>query len=333
LTAHDGGAEVRTSSGAIDLPQHPLVVPTDGAVPEPLGPLLPSEGMRAIAEASGLRQMGVRPPLGEYVRSVWARRAFIRELGSGKAYARNQGSYLGQAWAVLNPLLNAMVYVVIFGFVMHTTRDTANGIAFIVVGTFIYRFFDASVSAGAKSIKANMSLVRSVHFPRASLPISSVVTEAATLAPAIGVMLVVSWLSGFIPGYAPVPITWRLLLLPVAIGLMWMFNTGMAFIAARLVAITPDIENVIPFLLRFVMYGSGVLFSISHFVHQPGISHLMQYQPVAVYLYLCRAAVLNEPSIPIGAPSMWIAGVVWALLFLVGGFLYFWRSEQRYGRD
>lgn len=333
LTARTGDAELQAVSGTIDVPLHPLVTPTGGAVPEPLGPLLSSDGMRAIAEASGLRQMGVRPPLREYIRSVWARRAFIRALGSAKAYARNQGSYLGQAWAVLNPLLNAIVYVIIFGFVMHTTRGTSNGIAFIVVGTFIYRFFDASVSAGAKSIKGNLNLVRSVHFPRASLPVSSVVTEAATLAPAIAVMLVVSWLSGFIPGYSDVPITWRLLLLPVAIALMWMFNTGMAFIAARWVAVAPDIENVIPFALRFVMYGSGVLFSITHVVQQPGISHLLQYQPVAVYLYLCRSTVLDEPSIPIDAPYMWIAGVVWALLFLVGGFLYFWRSEQRYGRD
>jgi len=333
LTARTGDAVHPAVSGSTNLPQHALVVPTGGAVPEALGRLLSPDQMREIAEANGLRQMGVRPALREYIASVWARRAFIRELGSAKAYARNQGSYLGQAWAVLNPLLNAIVYVIIFGLVMHTTRGTDNGIAFIVVGTFIYRFFDASVSAGARSIKGNLNLVRSVHFPRASLPISSVVTEAATLAPAIGVMLVVSWLSGFMPGYEPVPITWRLLLLPVAIGLMWMFNTGMAFIASRWVAIAPDIENVIPFVLRFVMYGSGVLFSISHFVAQPGIAHLLSYQPVAVYLYLCRATVLNEPTIPIDAPYMWIAGIVWALLFLVGGFLHFWRSEQRYGRD
>jgi teichoic acid transport system permease protein len=333
LTARSGGAGAQTVPRVVDLPQHPLVAPTGGAVPEPLGPLLPSDAMREIAEASGLRQMGVRPPLREYLRSVWARRAFIRELGRAKAYARNQGSYLGQAWAVLNPLLNAIVYVVIFGLLVHTTRGTDNGIAFIVVGTFIYRFFDASVSSGGRSIKNNLNLVRSVHFPRAVLPVSSVVTEAATLVPALVVMCAVTWLSGLMPGYAPVPITWRLLFLPVAIALMWMFNTGMAFITARWVAVTPDIENVIPFVLRFVMYGSGVLFSISHFVTAPGVSHVLQYQPVAVYLYLCRAAVLNEPSIPIDAPYMWTAGVVWAVLFLVGGFLYFWRSEQRYGRD
>ncbi|RHA38885.1 ABC transporter [Cellulomonas rhizosphaerae] len=288
--------------------------------------------MRAVAVASGLRQMGVRPPVGEYVRSVWARRAFIRTLGSAKAYARNQGSYLGQLWSVLNPLLNSIVYVVIFGVIVPTTRGVNNGIAFIVVGVFIYRFFESSVSAGANSLKGNLNLVRSVHFPRASLPVSTTLTELTTLGPALAVMCAIAWLSGLLPEMEEVPITWRLLLLPVAIGLMFVFNMGCAFLVARWVAITPDLNNVIPFVLRFVFYGSGVLFSIEHIVKYPVISHVLAYQPVAVFLNLTRSTVLDEPSIPLDW-TMWVAGAVWAVLALGIGFLAFWRGEERYGRE
>ena len=63
--------------------------------------------------------MGVRPPLGRYIAQVWQRRSFIWHLSASRAYSRNQGSYLGQAWAILRPILDASIYVVIFGFLFH----------------------------------------------------------------------------------------------------------------------------------------------------------------------------------------------------------------------
>ena len=316
------------------IPTRPaLAAPTGGALPDALGPLATSEELRDLAVSSGLRQMGVRPPLRDYVRSLWGRRAFIGTLGSAKAYARNQGSYLGQLWSVLNPLLNSIVYVFIFGVLIKTTKGTANGIAFIVTGVFMFRFFESSVTAGANSLKSNMNLVRSVHFPRAVLPVSTTITELATLGPALIVMCVVSWLSGLLPNQGDVPITWRLLLLPPAVALMWVFNTGCAFMVARWVAITPDLGNVIPFVMRFIFYASGVLFSVDHYLKgHEALAGVMSYQPIAVFLDLARQAVLNDPSVPLDG-VMWLVGTGWALLFLGVGFVMFWRGEERYGRD
>ncbi len=295
-------------------------------------PAVPAEEARRLAAAHGLREMGVRPPLRDYVRQTWRRRTFISTLATSKAYARNQNTYLGQIWALLNPVLNATVYVVIFGLVIGTRAGIENVIAFIVVGTFTFRFFEQSVNAGAKAIAGNMNLLRSMQFPRAVLPVSGVLSELATLVPAIAVMCVISVLSGLVPGFAPVPITWRWLLLVPAVALLWLFNTGCAFLMARWVAITPDLQNVIPFAMRFLMYGSGVLFSIDHYVSDPALAAVLGYQPVAVYLYLVRSAVLSEPSIPLDA-GYWAWGAGWALAFLLVGFFAFWRGEERYGRD
>ena len=80
------------------------------------------------------------------------------------------------------------------------------------------------------------------------------------------------------------------------------------------------------------MYASGVIFSVDRFVSQFSWGFLMEYQPVAVYLYLVRSSLLNEPAYPPDA-FMWLLGVLWALLFSVLGFLFFWAGEERYGRD
>jgi len=296
--------------------------------------------MRSIAERNGLRQMGVRPPLREYVRDVMRRWPFIRVLATSNAYAKNQNNYLGQLWAVLNPILNAAVYVLIFGVLLKLSRGVDNSIAFIVIGVFMYRFVEASVTGGAKSISGKTQLLRSLHFPRAVLPMSTVLSLLTTLIPAIVVMCGITLLSGFLPGYEMIHVTWWWLLLPAAVALMWVFNTGLAFIMARFVASTPDNENVLPFVMRVVMYASGVIFPVVSYVERLVIPEtskavvggILEYQPVAVYLYLVRSVLMQEEIFP---PSglMWALGGAWAVLFFVIGFVVFWRGEERYGRD
>lgn len=294
----------------------------------------------ALAQQYGLHRLNVRPPLGEYIRDLVRRGAFIKALASSTAYAKNQTNYLGQLWAVLNPILNAAVYVLVFGILLGVNRGVENSIAFIVVGVFIFRFIDASVSGGAKSISGKTHLLRSLHFPRAVLPVSTVLSLLATLVPALVVMCVIVLLSGLIPGNDPMKITWWWLLLPAAVVLLWIFNTGLAFIMARIVATTPDLDNIIGFVMRVVMYGSGVIFPLAGYVDRMQVSEgarvliagVLEYQPVAVLLYLVRSCVLQESSIP-QSGLMWALGAAWAVLFFVIGFVVFWRGEERYGRD
>jgi teichoic acid transport system permease protein len=172
-----------------------------------------------------------------------------------------------------------------------------------------------------------------LQFPRAVLPIASVFSLLTTLIPSIIVMLAMVLGSGLLKKYPMVYPTWEWLLLPAVIALMWIFVTGLAFISSRIVAITPDLDNLIGFVMKFVMYGSGVMFPVSHYAGSHRILGLfLDYQPFAVYLYLGRQVLTDEPAFP-NDPWMWVAAAGWALLFFVGGFIFFWRGEERYGRD
>ncbi|PFG37610.1 teichoic acid transport system permease protein [Flavimobilis soli] len=304
------------------------VVTTGSGEPSDWEDLSPSEA----AEKYGLKQMGVRPPLVDYVRSLWARRSFIAVLARARSESENQGTYLGQLWNVLNPVMNATVYVLIFGILLNTQRGMDNVVGFIVVGTFMYRFFSDSVTVSAKSIPKNMSLVRSLHFPRAVLPVSSVLSELATLAPAMGVMAGFVWVSDRFMAHTDGTPSWRWLLIIPATALLYVFSTGAGLVLARWGAGSPDILNTLPFVLRLGMYASGVIFSIDHYVQSEILSAIMSYQPVAVYLNLSRQAMLVETSYPLDG-TYWILGAAWALAAFVIGFLHFWRGEARYGRD
>jgi len=306
--------------------------------PAPIVPDLTSAELRALAEQHSLRPMGVRPPLVEYVKDVLSRWPFIRVLGTSAAYAKNQNNYLGQLWALLNPILNATIYVLVFGVLLDASRGVDNSIAFIVIGVFLFRFIDQSVHGGAQSIAKKTSLIRSLHFPRAVLPISQVVSLLTTLVPTLVVMCVIVLLSGFVGSNEPIPVTWEWLLLPCIVALMWLFNTGLAFIMARVVAITPDLDNIISFVMRFAMYGSGVIFPVTKYAEslpdtaQAIVTPILEYQPIGVFLYVARSILMQEDAFP-PSGEMWLWAAGWAVVTLVVGFIVFWRGEERYGRD
>jgi len=166
------------------------------------------------------------------------------------------------------------------------------------------------------------------------LPLSAVLSQLASLVPALVVMVLFTMVSGFFPENTPVPITWRWLLIIPATLLLFVFNSGVAFMVARWNAIVPDLVNVLPFLLRLGMYASGVIFPVTHFVKNAGpvLHAVLEYQPFAVMLNLARQALLDEPTIPLDA-KMWIAAAIWAVSTFVAGFIIFWRAEARYGRE
>lgn len=114
-----------------------------------------------------------------------------------------------------------------------------------------------------------------------------------------------------------------------ALLLLYVFSTGAAFVAARLVVGSRDLLNLIPLALRLARYVSGVFFSIQHYTGDNPLGLLLEYQPLAVYLSLVRSCLLAE--VPQSA-LLWGFGAGWALLFAIGGFLLFWQREESYGR-
>jgi teichoic acid transport system permease protein len=282
----------------------------------------PSE-LALLAARHGLTKVGSRPTLPSYVRSIWSRRAFLWVMASSRTYSRNQNNVLGQLWTVLNPLIVASVYLLVFGVILDTTGGTENYVGFVTVGIFIFTAIAASMTAGSTAITNNINVVRALSFPRAILPLSVALSEMLTLLPAIGVMIVIVLLSGE-------SITWAWLLLPVTLAMVLLFSAGCSMLAARIVVGARDLRNLIPVAIRLLRYVSGVFFSIEHYVGAFTWGAVLEYQPVAVYLTLLRSTLLAE--VP-ATPSVWIAGGLWAVLFFVVGFVVFWGAEEKYGRD
>lgn len=284
------------------------------------------DDLAALAAEHGLPKLGGRPRLTVYLRQLWGRRFFCFGLARARFRSQNEQDRLGIGWIVLRPLINAAVYGFIFGLLLPKETRQANFVASLVVGVFIFQFFAACLTDGAKSITGNSGLIRSLHFPRAVLPIATVIEQLLALVPMLVVMLAVALFTG-----EPVRPDW-LKLVP-ALALMTLFCTGIAMIAARLTIHIRDITQLIPFLTRLVFYLSGIFYKPPPKDATGGqgvLAQVLEWNPVHVFISLVRDAVIvGEPA---GAAT-WRRAVGFGLVFFVAGFLYFWRAEERYGRE
>ncbi|GAB3448757.1 ABC transporter permease [Streptomonospora sediminis] len=290
----------------------------------------PDPGAAALASKYGLSVSGARPGLAEYLRRLWRHRYFISEFARARSSAKYTRARLGAFWFVLTPLLNAAVYYVIFGLLLGTSRGVADFISFLVTGVFVFTFTRNTVTSGVKSISGERGLIRALHFPRAVLPITQVAIQLRQIIISMVVLMVIVIVRGNYPDWG-----W-LLIVPVLV-LQLMFNTGLALWAARLGSKSTDAAQWLPFVLRAWMYGSGVLYLVEQRAADAPAWALavLDMQPAAVYIDLMRFALMSPENFGTEylPEHVWLIALGWALLALVGGFLYFYRAEEEYGRD
>ncbi len=282
------------------------------------------ESVAAIARRFGLTRVGVRPPLGRYLAETWSRRAFAATLAKYRIQSENERNRLGIAWVVIKPLLNALVYGLVFGFILPAGSRPDNFVPFLLVGVFIFEYFASSFGQGSKSVTSNQRLVQSLSFPRILLPIAVLLEQAFRLLPILGVLGILLLVFN-----EPLTVKW-LMVIPVLL-LMTLFNAGVAMIAARLSVHIRDIQQVIPFVTRIIFYTSSIFFSIDLILaHRPDLLAIAHLNPVYEFIALCRDALITGSP---AEPVLWLWASIWSVVVFVFGVLFFWQAEERYGRE
>ena len=273
----------------------------------------------------GLHRVGGRPPLRDYVTDVWQRRIFILSMARFKIESENQQNSLGMFWVILKPLLNALVYGMIFGFLLGKSARPPHFVEFLIIGVFVFEFFSQSFLAGGKAVTNNAALVQSLAFPRLVLPLAAVTHRFLQFLPTIVIMLVFLIVSG-----NPPQLHW-LFIVPIFV-LYFVFNCGLAMITSRLAAHWRDVNNFLPFLTRFFFYTTGIFFSVeARFRDHPTIQRIADFQPVHEFLSLTRATLLQGEAYAINE-KYWLYSSVWSIGIFIFGVWFFWRAEERYGR-
>lgn len=275
--------------------------------------------------AANLRPVGTRPSLSQYLRDLWLRRHFIWEDSRHRVAVQNAGNRLGSGWLILRPLLDALFFFVIFGVVLGVGErgDVRNYPAFIVIGVLLFSSTSRSMSNGPATIRQAQAMIRAFSFPRASVPLAVEIRGVMQSIPAVAVMLLMIVV---IPPHETPATTW-LLLIP-ALLLQWILNLGLRLLLARVGFHFPDATQMMSFVTRVLMYGSGVIFPINRFVEHPEASLVIQANPVFQFLTIARTLLMDGQLPPTQA---WVILSAWSFGLLLVGFVTFWFGEAKYG--
>lgn len=275
---------------------------------------LATEGMHDVHASERLRP---------YLRDVWRRRRYAWYVARQELRQRQITSLLGNLWHLLNPALTITVYFLVFSVLLDVAGRDDNYLLFLTVGLFTFSFTQRSTTMGATSVTGNKGIIKAFRFPRALLPVTSTLTETLASIPTFVVMYVVAVVTGEPP-------TWRWLLFAAVIALQFVFNLGAAMIAARLATHFVDTTQVLPFVFRLLLYGSGVMFNVSAYVSaESNARWFFVLNPLYCFVELARWCIFGGAL----EGQLLASAALWTVATVVVGLLWFHSGEDSYGRD
>lgn len=284
-----------------------------------------------LIDNSSLEEVTRKRSLANYLSDLWKYRFFISYDAQSRIQSGLSTNRLGSAWLVLTPLFNGAVYYFIFGVLLNTSRNIENFIGFLVVGVFVFQLSATAITNCSKSVSGNITIISAFSFPRATLPISSLLRDIVASLPTVIVMLVIVAVLPIIDSSlaenSRITFSW-FLIFPI-FALQIILSLGIGLIFARVNALFSDFSNFLPFIMRILFYASGVFFSLDRLSGYGVVYEILKNNPFAIILEGVRGALLYDEVLPL---SSWIALITASLVLFVVGCFFFWRAETRYGR-
>jgi lipopolysaccharide transport system permease protein len=169
---------------------------------------------------------------------------------------RYKQTVIGAAWAVLQPLLSAIVFSLFFGKLAHIPSLGLPFLVFNYSGLLPWMYFAAALQNSTNTIVENQRLITKVYFPRLELPLSAVLSGLVDFAIsfAMFVLLMVYYRIRPTP-----PLVW----LPAFLLLAVLTALGVGLWLAALNAIYRDVRYVLPFLVQIWLFASPVAYPSS----------------------------------------------------------------------
>ena len=169
---------------------------------------------------------------------------------------RYKQTLLGAAWAILQPVLAALVFTLFFGTIAGISSDGVPYALFSFAGMVLWTFFAQGLSLSSNSLVGSSHLITKVYFPRLMVPVASVTAGLLDLAVSSTVLLVVVGLSGV--GLSP-----RLLAAPIPVLLTLATAVGAGLWLSALNVKYRDVRFVVPFLIQMWLFLTPVIYPSS----------------------------------------------------------------------
>lgn len=231
---------------------------------------------------------------------------------------RYSQSFMGAAWAIMQPLVLMVIFSFVFSFVLNINTGDIPYPVFSYVGTLPWTLFATSITFAVPSLVSNMNLVSKIYFPREVLPISSILVALVDFA--IAAVLLIPMFLIF-----RVPITWTIVFVPLILLIQTLLTLGISFFASAINVFFRDVRFIVPLALQVWMYLSPVIYPVTAVPEQWRWLYFLN--PMAAIIDSYRRVLLMG-QLP-DWPYLGLSAVV-SLIVLVLGYRYFKNAERQF---
>lgn len=249
------------------------------------------------------------------LRELWFYRRLGYQLAIRDLKVRYKQTFFGVAWAVLQPVIAALIFSVVFGNLADVPSDGLPYAVFVYAGLTAWIYISTSVDAAARSLVEDRELVTKVYFPRLLAPFAALLPGLLDLAISLVILAVLMIIYGVAPGLA-------LLTLPLWIAGLVLVAMGAGLWLSALNALYRDVRYALSFGIQLWLFVSPVVFPSS--LVDDEWEYLFALNPAAGAIDGFRWATVDAP--PPGTEDLVSLAV--ALLLLVTGAVYFRRTER-----
>jgi len=229
--------------------------------------------------------------------------------------ARYAQTILGFSWAIIQPLIQIILFTIIFGKVAKLPTDGIPYILFTSVAIIPWTYMSQAMTNSSQSLIAGSNMLGKIYFPRLIFPITPCLSGLVDFV--ISMVIILSLLL-----YYRVPLTWNLLLFPLFLMMMLAIPLGIGLGSSSLAIRFRDVKQAMPFLIRMMMFSAPIVYSASTIPETYRI--LYSLNPIVGVIEGFRACLLGTPM-----PWLYIwPGMITTAILLVGGAFYFKRMER-----
>lgn len=185
-------------------------------------------------------------------KNLYSYRELLKTSVKKEIRGKYKNSFLGVLWSFLNPLLQILVYAIVFPLILKNNEK--NYVIFLCCGLIPWTFFSTAITRAAFTMIENGNIIKKVYFPREILPISIVTSEAINFL--ISTLIIIA----FVLVYG-VGITKFILYYPIIFLVQYILILGLSFIVSSITVYVRDLQHLIGVALQLLFYATPIVYN------------------------------------------------------------------------